>query len=85
MLDLNDPIRSGVFLSLQNARVMPFSSSASPTCKVQKLLSNKKKNLVEQSSFRKGLATEHAVLKLTDNVLKSNDQKMHLEEFFVTY
>jgi hypothetical protein len=36
----------------------------------------------EQSGFRKGVSTEDAVFKLTDNVLRSINQKMHVGGIF---
>jgi hypothetical protein len=36
----------------------------------------------EQFGFRKGLSTEDAACKLTDNVLKSINQKMHVRGIF---
>jgi hypothetical protein len=36
----------------------------------------------EQFSFRKGVSAEDAAFKLTDNVVKSKNQKMHVGEIF---
>jgi len=37
--------------------------------------------ITEQYSFRKGISTEAAALRLTDSVFKSVNQKMNVEEF----
>jgi hypothetical protein len=37
----------------------------------------------EQFGFRKGISTEDAAFKLTDNVLKSFNQKMHVGGLFL--
>ena len=39
----------------------------------------------EQYAFRKGISTEDVAFRLTESVLKSLNQKLHLEEFFVIY
>jgi hypothetical protein len=36
----------------------------------------------EQFGFRKGISTENAALKLTDCILKSHNQKMHVGGIF---
>jgi hypothetical protein len=36
----------------------------------------------EQFDFKKGISTENAALKLTDSVLKSLNQKMHVGGIF---
>jgi hypothetical protein len=38
--------------------------------------------VLEQFGFRKGVSTEDAAFKLTDNVLKSINQKMHVGGIF---
>jgi hypothetical protein len=37
----------------------------------------------EQFGFRQGISTENDASKLTDNVLKSINQKMHIGEIFL--
>jgi hypothetical protein len=39
--------------------------------------------ILEKFGFRKGLFTENAAFQLTDNVLKTVNQKMHLEGYSV--
>ena len=41
--------------------------------------------ITEQYSFRKGISTEDAALRLTDSVLKSLNQKMNIQEFSVIW
>jgi hypothetical protein len=36
----------------------------------------------EQSAFRKGMSTEYAAFRLTDSVLKSLNQKLHVGGIF---
>jgi hypothetical protein len=38
--------------------------------------------VLEQSGFRKGVSTEDAAFKITDNVLKSANQNMHVRGIF---
>jgi len=57
MLDLTDPIRSGVFLPLQNTWSKAFSSSGSPTwIQFQKVSSSIKQSVPESVLFNQTIS-----------------------------